>query len=295
MRKATGILLTAAGLLAAGNSARAQVNTAPAGQAYTIISNAPATAVNEITYQWYRDNNPISGATKESYTVPAPFAYGDNVQFYRLAKTVDCTGDVEKKSNIVTVTFTGYIIPDGCSLFIAGTCWASAHIDNPQTFATRPDMYTKFYQWNGLTAYSATDPITPAWNTTPDESETWTVNPCPPNWRLPSQEEIQQLHNSGTTWADANTRGNQVAGRFYGFNHTFCSLPNNMNGCVFITATGFRTYNAGLLYNNDIGGYAWSSTQQSSANGYYLAFLNTASYPAYSNSKAYGFPIRCVR
>ena len=293
MRKATGILLTAAGLLAA-STAGAQVIQAPAGQAYTIANNVSASAVTEVTYQWYRNNNPISGATKESYTVPAAQAYGDNVEFYRMATAQECAGVAEKKSNIITITFTGYVMPEECALVIGGVCWASANIDNLQQFAARPDMYTKYYQWNRLTAYSANDPLTPAWNATPDESATWTVNPCPQNWRLPTRTEYQALHNLGSTWAEANTRGNQVAGRFYGDNHASCSLPNNMSGCVFFPASGYRLDTNGTLSYRDTNGNDWSSTQASNTNGYHLGYGNTNSIPTSNSSKADGFSVRCV-
>ena len=294
MRNATRILLTATGLLAAGNSARAQTLTAPAGQAYTIISNVPASAVTEVTYQWYRNNNPIPGATKESYTVPATVAYGDNVAFYRLATAQECTGIAEKKSNTVTVTFTGYIMPEGCTLVVGGICWAKAHVNEPNTFAAQPDMYVNFYQWNRLTAYSAEDPITPAWNSTSDYSATWTVNPCPSGWRLPSQTEYLQLTNSGTTWANANTRGNAIAGRFYGYNHASCSLPSNMNGCVFMPASGFRNLSDGVLTLWGQG-VTWSSTQYDTSIGYCFNFTNSTSSATGGADKRYAYAIRCVQ
>ena len=297
MRKATGILLTATGLLAAGNSARAQnVIQAPAGQAYTIANNVSASAVTEVTYQWYRDNSPIAGATKESYTVPAVAAYGDNVAFYRMATAQECAGIAEKKSNIITITFTGYVAPVGCNLIIGGVCWADFHIDNPKTFATRADMNTKFYQWNRLTALSATDSIISDFNAVVDSSETWTVNPCPNGWRLPTQAEYQQLQNSGTTWADANTRGNLIPGRFYGYNHTTCTLPSNMRSCVFFPASGYRSSLNSLLYSRGVNGYSWSSTQNNYTFGYYLSFDKMESRPAITgSSKANGLPIRCVQ
>ena len=275
--------------------ARAQgVIQAPAGQAFTIISNVPASAITEVAYQWYRDNSLIPNATKESYTVPAGQAYGDNVQFYRMATAQECAGVAEKKSNIVTITFTGYIIPVGCKLVIGGVCWADANVDNPQTFATRPDMRTKLYQWNRLTTYSADEPLTPAWNSTADQSETWTVNPCPPNWRLPTQAEYQQLNSSGTTWADANTRGNLVDGRFYGYNHTTCRLPSTMQGCVFFPVSGLRDNPDGTLgYNTN--GLSWSSTQTNNSFGYNLNFTITNSNPDGYSAKSRAESIRCVQ
>ena len=287
------MFLTALAVAAIAVSARAQATTAPAGQAYTIINNVSASAVTEVTYQWYRDNNPIVGATKESYTVPKALAYGENVQFYRMATAQECSGIAEKKSNTVTITFTGYIMPDGCTLVVDGLCWASANVDNPQTFATRPDMQTKFYQWNKLTAYSATEPLTPAWDATLNNSETWTVNPCPANWRLPTREDYQSLNSSGSTWADANTRGNLTPGRFYGYSNASCSLPNNMSGCAFFPAFGYRTAD-GALADYTRGG-CWTGTQVSTNNGYYLTFTSSESALGSGLTKAHGRTIRCVR
>ena len=297
MRNATRILLTAAGLLAAGNSARAQaqgVIQAPAGQAFTIISNVPASAVTEVTYQWYRDNSPILDATQASYTVPAAAAYGDNVQFYRMATAQECAGVAEKKSNIVTITFTGYIIPSGCNLIVAGVCWADCHIDNPQTFAAQADMCTNYYQWNSLAAYSADDPLTTEWNSTRDESAMWTVNPCPDGWRLPTQEEYQQLHNLGSTWENANARSNAIAGRFYGYNHATCRLPSTMKGCVFFPASGRRDV-TGIITGRNSDGYGMSSTQMNNGNVYLLSINSGNSNPTTSFSKLNAFPIRCVK
>ena len=290
-------MLTATGLLAAGNSAKAQVQAiqAPAGQAYTIISNVPATAITDVAYQWYRNGNPILGATKENYTVPAAQAYGDNVAFYRMATAQECAGVAEKSSNTVTITFVGYVIPVGCNLIIGGVCWADAHIDNLQQFAARADMYSKFYQWNRLTAYSADDPISPNWNATADNSETWTVNPCPNGWRLPTPDEYQLLHKAGSTWANANTgRGNVVNGRFYGYNHPSCQLPNNMDGCVFFPAAGYRTTTSDII-SKDSNGLSWSSMQVSNSNGTCLNFDGSNSYPASSYNKMDGMSVRCVR
>jgi uncharacterized protein (TIGR02145 family) len=294
MKKKMFLTAVAAAAIAVG--AQAQALTAPAGQAYTIESKSAATAVTPVTYQWFRDNSPIAGATKESYTVPAASAYGDNVQFYRMATAQECAGIAEKKSNTLTITFTGYIVPEGCTLVIDGLCWAAVHIDNLQTFATRADMYTKFDQWNRLTAYSADEPLTPAWNATADTSRTWTVNPCPPNWRIPTKEEYQALLNSGTTWVDANTRGNQLAGRFVGYNHATCSLPGNMSGCVFFPATGCRGSADGEIYFRGINGLSWTSTEDNNnrTNGYYFTFGNTNSSVS-SVTKQLAFPIRCVR
>ena len=290
------IILTAVAAAAIAVSAQAQsVIQAPAGQAYAIVSNVPASAVNPVTYQWYRNGSPIQGATRESYTVPGSLAYGDNVTFYRMAKAQECAGEAEKPSNSITITFFGYVIPVGCNLVIAGLCWADANVDALQTFAARPDMHTKFYQWNRLTAYSADDPLTPAWNSTADQSEVWTVNPCPNGWRLPSENEYQLLNKFDSKWEDVGMRGNQVAGRFYGYNYATCSLPSNMEGCIFFPASSLRSNdNSDGAFGVSGSGYYWSSTQYNSSSGLQLSFNRTSSFTSY-NWKAHALPIRCVR
>jgi len=297
------ILLTAVAAAAIAVSVQAQTTqvNAPAGQAYTIGNTAAATAANPITYQWYRNGSPIQGATGLSYTVPAAYAYGDNVQFYRLAKTMECSGEAEKPSNTISITFQGFSTPAGCNLVIGGTCWANANLTAIGVIGSQADAYDgAFFQWNRNVAYSASDPLSPAWNATADEATTWSFNPCPNDgitslWRLPTQAEYQQLHNSGTTWVAAGQRGAINPGRFYGYAHTTCTLPSNMQGCVFLPASGYRSPTDGALTLRGTYGTGWSSTQSSSTNGYSIAFISSSSNPANENFKASGVPVRCVR
>ena len=179
---------------------------------------------------------------------------------------------------------------------LGGVTWASVNIDDYQTFAAKPDMYTKFYQWNRSTAWAATGDYISGWNSIPDTSSAWTANPCPTGWRLPTKAEYEALHNAGNTWATANTRGNAVSGRFYGTNHANCWLPDNMEGAVFLPAVGSRrSYDFGSLSSQGTSGSYWSSTQYSATDGYSLYFYSTNSSPASNISKAYGFPVRCVQ
>jgi uncharacterized protein (TIGR02145 family) len=156
------------------------------------------------------------------------------------------------------------------SVKIGGVTWAATNVDDYQTFAPRPDMYTKFYEWGS--------------------------NPCPAGWRVPTRGELIALDNAGTTWAAANERGNAVAGRFYGASHASCSLPNNMNNCVFLPAVGMR-FSSGTLDGQGSEGSYWSATQIGNA-GRSLSFSSTYSYPNYTYDyglKTNGYPIRCVQ
>ena len=175
---------------------------------------------------------------------------------------------------------------------IGGLEWANTNVAQPNTFAPRADMYTELYQWNRLTAWSITGSVSGWHSANYDESPTWTVNPCPEGWRLPTPAAFRALSNAGSTWANAGTRGNAVNGRFYGANHATCTLPNNMNSCIFLPAVGSR-FNSGEVNGHTRCGMYWTSRQSSVFNGFMLHFDDSKS-PVSSNSKGRGVPIRCV-
>jgi len=179
------------------------------------------------------------------------------------------------------------------NMTLGSVTWAAYNVDAYQTFAIRPDMYTRFYQWNRITAWSAEGYSVSGWSSSASTSSTWTVNPCPAGWRLPEQTEFTALHDAGSTWAEANTRGNIVAGRFYGTNHATCTI-DNLNNCIFLPAVGDRYYYDGSLSNQGYSGIYWSSEQYSSTYGYSLYFYSSSS--SLSNyEKALGMSIRCVQ
>ncbi len=170
--------------------------------------------------------------------------------------------------------------------------WAAYNVDNYQIFAVRPDMYTKFYQWNRTAAWTAEDAETDFPTATP--TDPWTINPCPDGWRLPTLDEWWALKALGSSWANANTRGNQVAGRFYGPNHRSCSLPSNMR-CIFLPALG---HNGGDGSQHE--GLYWSSTpfHGESSYGYCMYFdisYGNPGYNGYYKGKMLAASVRCVR
>ena len=279
------MFLTAVAAAAIAVSARAQVIQAPAGQAYTIANNVSATAVTEVTYQWYRDGQPIAGATDSSYLLPAHLAYGTNVMFKRGVVSSTCPGNVIF-TNDVNVSF---------GMVVGAVNWASVNVAAYQTFATRPDMYTQFYQWNRATAWSATAATVSNWPSAAITDAAWTINPCPSGWRLPTQAECQALANSGSTWVAADTRGNAVAGRFFGANHQTCTLPNNMFGCLFLPATGVRGMGSGELGDQGLYGHFWGITSLSSTNGHAMYFQSQTIAPNNNINKLYGMTLHCVQ
>ncbi len=179
-------------------------------------------------------------------------------------------------------------------LVVDGVEWAATNVDDFQQFAARPDMYTKFYQWNRSKAWPASGAVT-GWPTEQITDPSWTNNPCPPGWRLPTKDEWQALMNTTSEWAEVNTRGNAVSGRFYGPACKACTLPSNMTGCIFLPAVGGRySRDDSSLDHRGLEGYYWTSVQQTNKDGYRLRFTpHTVGIGPHF--KAVGFSIRCVK
>ena len=296
MKKMALLLL----LAAASNSATAQTKVVlQAGTPYTIQSVADAASTgNPVLYQWYRDGSAITtDGTGASYTVPSNLAVGTSVEFKRAAYTATC--DEPKYSNTIVITW--------CNLRLGTTCWADANVAQPGTFVPKPDMHTEFYQWNQPNkAWPSGGNISGTWPTG-ITAPAWTATPCPEGWRLPTVEEILALHNltgnvNGRSgyWAASGERGNAVAGRFYGVTSERgqaaggCTLPGNMVGCIFLSASGRRNPATGGYGSHDVTGYYWSSTQADATNGRRLEFNSGGSYNG-GIEKSYGFTIRCVQ
>ena len=288
------ILLTAAGLLAAGNSAKAQALYAQVGDPIAISSLTDASAQGGVTYEWYREGVLIPSCNEASCLIPTNLATGTNVKFQRRAIALGCAIGNSSNANTVTITF--------CNVVLDGVCWSNVNVDAWRTFAEQADVNTAFYQFNRTKAWDVDGASVTGWVTTSPAEGDWHVDssPCPAGWRLPTKDEYIALdansNPTGGVWVAASSnRGNAVAGRFYGKRAGSCSLPDDMTGCVFFPASGGRNYSVGTLTTRDASGYCWSSTQVSSTNGYYLYFISTSSYPTYNNSKLLGLPIRCVR
>ena len=279
-------LLTVVAVAAIAVSAQAQqVIKLEPGISYTLTSIVDAAGIG-VTYQWYRNNGAIAGATSATYTLPASEAHGVNEEFKRGAKSPSCSN--YSYSNAITISFCN------TNLSLGNVCWARTNVDSYQQFASVPDMYTKFYQWNRSTAYSASDPLTPAWNSTANTSSTWTINPCPTGWRIPTTSEYAALNIIGSTWAAPNsTRGNSTPGRFYGPNHNNsanCKLPSPMTNCIFLPTTNYRNTSGTLTVGNGTGAVYWTTSDTN-----YFGFNNTESNTYNGVTKAQGNAIRCVQ
>ena len=274
--------------VAAGSGVLAQTtkNLSP-GKSYTFTATA-ASGSGTITYQWLRDGQPISGATSQNYTLPDYLAHGINVEFKRTAISSTCSN--------VTGSTNSYIITFCDGVAVCGICWAKANVHDYQTFSSQPYDYTNFYKWNSSRAWTAGS--VSGWSNSYSTSATWSVNPCPAGWRLPTQAEFQMLHDGsspvGGTWTAFIANGTTLTGRFYGLNSAGCDI-NNMVNCIFLPAEGFLSNDVGALNNLLLAGYYWSSTQYNTDIGYVLSFSTATSSPSDAYTKSFGFNVRCVQ
>ena len=296
MKKLIFLLLALPTLLTAQEKP-VQVPPCVEGNSYTIKIPVKFPENMTVQYVWYRNDTLIEdthtlllGEKVIAYTIPADKAFGSALYHFKYNLHDEHDGEWTDSPRYA-VSF--YVLPP--PLKKGGIIWASTNVDDYQTFAARPDMYTKFYQWNRATAWSATAKTVNGWNNVGDyAAETWTNNPCPDGWRLPTNTEFNDLNNSGGMQARANERGNAVVGCFYGPNHATCTMFS-MAGCVFLPAVGYRDNITGELNTQGLTQYYWSATEFNELHGYDLYSYTTNFLPNHYNGKAFGMSIRCVQ
>ena len=272
-------------------------------------------------YEWRRNGTVIStcdGPTHQNCTVPGNLANGQHQVFTRrIVLTEQCLGPIEQESNSVTVHFKcggghGTVVTNTST----GTelCWADYNSGEGGRFvgtlATnttlgRGDVYTPFFQWNRMAAWPATGAVT-GWDGLSDPAMeaavTWDPQPCPAGWRLPTQAEFTALTVAGRLWQEANVRGNSVGGMFFGHGAATCGFNTgqNMFGCIFLPAVGYRraadgTLESALYYSPGTGGLYWMSAHANAASGRYFIFNVTGARADLTLDKVAGMSIRCVQ
>ena len=248
------------------------------------------TSVAGVTYTWTVPSgwSITAGQGTSSITVTASSSASSG----NISVTPSCGGNGTARTLAVAAT----VCPNCTSgVIINGICWANKNVG-----ASNIDEYSPYYQWNRTTAWAATGSVS-GWNSTADQSSTWTNNPCPSGWRLPTKVEFQNMLNSSGTmenmagWITGGQRGvrSGVNGRFYGPGNATCTI-SNMTGCIFLPAGGVRYYTNGGLDQGSGLNY-WVNEQYSSTEGYcFYAFDDDSGYAGNWCNKANALPIRCV-
>ena len=187
------------------------------------------------------------------------------------------------RRNATTVTET--IITNTATtdkgVVINGVRWATRNVGMPGTFVDDATDAGMFYQWNSREAWNVTDREVANWNTAPAVGMTWerTNDPCPPGWRVPTNEELRSLMDSGSVSATIDG----VSGR------TFGTAPNQL----FLPAAGWRDITTGILSNEGTNGLFWSSTPRGELDGEFLQF-NCSRSLVTTIFRTSGFSVRCV-
>ncbi|MEI7724805.1 MAG: hypothetical protein WCK09_06845 [Bacteroidota bacterium] len=163
-------------------------------------------------------------------------------------------------------------------------CWINRNLgatQRPNSVDDNSEASAGWYwQFNRTQGYKHSGTaLTPAWNTANiNQNSDWeSVNdPCSlllgVAWRIPAQSEWYNVISAGgwTNWNGPWSSGLQMH------------------------AAGDLVYSTGSLENRGSAGFYWGITQTNATTGVYLNF-NSAFSTMASNSKRYGFPLRCVR
>ena len=155
-------------------------------------------------------------------------------------------------------------------VIINGVKWATRNVDAPGTFASKPEDFGMFYQWNRIKAWAATGDVTD-WDESYPVGDTWEkVNdPSPAGWRVPTLDEIQKLLDTDKVdyrWTTTFITG--VKG------HKFTDRATKKS--IFIPAAGFRDGIDGGRLSNTWSGLYWSAT--AGGNGAYYFSISSGHF-----------------
>jgi uncharacterized protein (TIGR02145 family) len=242
-----------------------------------------ATAANATSYEWYVDGNPQAGESAYTFNFTTPA--GNGIYLIYAKATNDCT-----PTPVVSGSVNVSVIRPG--VMINGVCWAKTNVDAPKTFATNPEDYGMFYQWDhNDVGWSATIPgsgvAIGGWPTGISSNKTWQPDndPCPAGWRVPTQEELDNLvTNYAVNGTGILATLNGISGRYF----------TQGTNTIFLPAVGYRSNSNGALTAQGVGGFYWSNTQSDATYAYYLYFSSYSFFATYERYKAHGLSIRCV-
>ena len=165
--------------------------------------------------------------------------------------------------------------------------WQTAANNGSNGFAAAPTSSNS--NSGSITGWSGTAATNDSWNVTENTPVKVTANdPCPTGYRVPTRNEWTAVNTNNTssrTGTFNNSATNYGVALHYG--------PDTITKLLTLPAAGYRLNTNGALFYHGYYGYYWSSTENSS-NAYNLVFDSSNVYPANTNTRAYGFSVRCI-
>lgn len=189
-----------------------------------------------------------------------------------------------------------------CGAFVAAGVWKAFMCHNLgadeslDPFIPAKGLNGNYYQWGRPTVVATVDTPEGAisgWNTTYAANGSWTDatkttnDPCPPNYRIPTNTQWGGVINtslnaqsvpSGASWTSSAT--NFTSGRKFG-------------NALYLPAAGYRSYSTGQLGYRGNYGYYWSSTQDGTNHAYEM-HLNSSGAGTNTTRRTYGQSVRCI-
>jgi len=162
---------------------------------------------------------------------------------------------------ILTVSLCAWAQEEG--VVINGVKWATRSVDEPGTFAAKPEDAGKFYQWNRKKAWPTTGEVK-GWSNSFSTDDTWEKanDPCPAGWRVPALREVQRLLDEDKVNSEWTTL-NGVKGRKF--------TDKATGNSIFLPALGCRN-GAGTIHFAGTDGLYWTASQNADDRAGYLQF-----------------------
>jgi len=237
----------------------------------TETGNWSSTAANAgdmgLFYQWGR-KDPFVGASTWTGTTPVTVTYASG---YAYGTTANATAGANAAASI---TYS---------------------VKNPTKFILNASTTN---DWLNATAYTAQrdnlwgNPNATATQPNSARGSKSIYDPCPPGWRVPSQESYQIFTQNG---ANGGTRNVSALGWTYGW--TFYTQTYLSGTTSYWPALGYRDGSSGALTNVSSGGSYWSSSSYASGsvNAGGLGFISSSAGPLNSNNRGNAFSVRCAQ
>jgi len=234
----------------------------------TEISNWSSTATNAgdmgLYYQWGR-KDPFVGVTGWTTTlIPVTYASG-----YAYGTTANATAGADASASLAYA------------------------VKNPTKFILGASTTS---DWLNATAYTAQcdnlwgNPNATATQPNPERGSKSIYDPCPPGWRVPSQESFQIFTQNGANGGTRNMSGS------WGRGYIFYTQYYLSGSTSYWPALGLRNYSGTYEYIGS-SGMLWSSSSFASGNinaGYFDYYNgNGAVSPMQTRQRGNSFPIRC--